>query len=100
MSHRFQASRRLPGAWRRTVNGPRDGRSGPRALSCSHPFEIVKEAGVGDAGRGRPLDRRFVGGDEAGDREGHGQAVVVEAVRVGAMKGGTTRDPDVVTIDL
>ena len=34
---------------------------------------------------GRPIGR-LAGGDQAGDREGHRQAVVVEAVGLGAVQ--------------
>ena len=48
---------------------------------------------------GRPTDVSPVG-DQAGDREGHRQAVIVEAVRLGPVEPGRAGDAQVVAVDL
>ena len=76
---RCRGRRRPPAASRPTANGRPDGRSGPRAWSCSHPFEFREEAGVRDRRARRCVDRRRPPGDETRDGERHRQPVVVEA---------------------
>ena len=39
-------------------------------------------------------------GDQPGDREGHRQAVIVEAVGLGAVEDGAAVDAEVVAVDL
>ena len=45
-------------------------------------------------------DRRLATGEQAGDGEGHGQAMIIEAVRLGAVQPGRAGDPQVVAVDL
>ena len=52
------------------------------------------------AARAGPLDRGVAVRDEPGDGEGHGQAVVVEAVGGGPAQAGAAVDPEVVAVDL
>src|SRR6185369_16351989 len=64
-----------------------------------NPSEIVEEAGIGDRGAVGSQDGRAAGRDEPGDREGHCQAVVVEAVDGGADQWLAALDRQVVAID-
>ena len=67
----------------------------------ANPSEVVEEAGIGDRGAAGPEDGRPAGGDEAGDGEGHRQAMVVEAVgRSAPRERRAAVDPEVVAVDV